>query len=247
MQEAPVLIDSNFTLEPEQAEVSLIDTSVSEVDDLMNSAREEVAMLIAQANMKAESCLREADEQARDIKEKAYAEGYQQGQVQGQEQGYQDGLIQGRQAGREEWQNLLDQAVAQTKQMLMATEKDAKEMMKDAERQIIDIALAVSRKILAYEIAENPIVVLPLVKAALEKVSDQEDIVIRVSNDDFDSVLLAKRDLQNMVGREHALKIIPDRTIESGSCVIDTSYGTVDGRIDTQFTIIKKVLQDLVQ
>ncbi len=242
MQQAPVVIDHAFVTEsdPDPADTSI-------VDELLNSANDEVATIIAEANMTAEKCLREANQEVAVIKQKAYEEAYQQGHNEGQQQGYQEGLAQGRQAGHDEMQLQIDEAIAKTQQMLLATEQDARNMMKDAERQIVDIALTIARKILAYEIAENPMVVLPLVKAALEKVSDQEEVVIRVSNDDFDSVLLAKRDLQNMVGREHALKITPDRTIPSGSCVIDTSYGMVDARVDTQFETIKKVLQDLAQ
>lgn len=236
MQKAPLIIDHNYLPETDS-----VDTSM--VEDLMASAHAEVAIIIAQANAKAENCLREASQEVEMIKQRAYEEGHQQGQ----EQGYQEGLVKGRQAGQDELQLVINQGIAKTQQMLLATDKDAKQMMKDAERQIIDIALAVARKILAYEIAENPMVVLPLVKAALEKVSDQEEIVIRVSSEDFEAVLLAKKELQNMVGREHALKITPDRTIESGSCVIDTSYGTVDARVDTQFSTIKKVLEDLAQ
>lgn len=236
MQKAPLIIDHNYLPETDS-----VDTSM--VEDLMASAHAEIAIIIAQANAKAENCLREASQEVEMIKQRAYEEGHQQGQ----EQGYQEGLVKGRQAGQDELQLVINQGIAKTQQMLLATDKDAKQMMKDAERQIIDIALAVARKILAYEIAENPMVVLPLVKAALEKVSDQEEIVIRVSSEDFEAVLLAKKELQNMVGREHALKITPDRTIESGSCVIDTSYGTVDARVDTQFSTIKKVLEDLAQ
>lgn len=250
MQEAPVLIECNFTLESDPVDTAEADTSemkTSQADELINSANEKAALVIAQANATAEKLLHEAEGQVADIKQKAHEEGRLQGYQQGQQQGYEEGLLQGQQIGRSEWQTVIDQGIARTQEMLALVEQDAKEMIKSAERQIIDIALAVARKILAYEIAENPMVVLPLVKTALEKVSDQEEIVIRVSSDDFDSVLLAKRDLQNMVGREHALKIIPDRTIESGSCVIDTSYGTVDARVDTQFATIKTTLQGLVQ
>lgn len=240
MQKSPLVIENNFVNETVQVEDSI-------VQDVVDSTNDEAGEIIAQAAMKAEVMLREAEQQAESMKQKAYEEGYQQGHEQGREQGYQEGLTQGRQSGQKELETAMNQAVAKTELMVTAAAHDAKEMMKNAERQIVDIALAVARKILAYEISENPMVVLPLVKAALEKVSDQEEIVIRVSSEDFDSVLMAKKDLQNMVGREHALKIIPDRTIDSGSCVIDTSYGTVDARIDTQFAIIKKVLQDLGQ
>ncbi|MBC8016113.1 MAG: flagellar assembly protein FliH [Sporomusaceae bacterium] len=232
MQEAPIVIDSKFLLAED-----LIDTTAS--DELMNLVNDEAAMILAQAKVAAEHCLSEANKQIVPIKQQAYDEGHQQG--------YQEGFTQGHQAGTVEMEQVINQTIARSQQMLAAAEQAAKEMILGAEAQIIDIALAVARKILAYEIAENPMVVLPLVKATLQKVSDQEDVVIRVSIDDFDAVLLAKTDLQMMIGREHALKIIVDRTVHSGSCVIDTSYGTVDARVDAQFEIIKKTLQDVIK
>lgn len=232
MQEAAVVIDSTFSVDED-----LIDTTASNA--LMDSAKHEAAAILAQARMTAEHCLSEANMQIEPVKQQAYDEGHQQG--------YQEGFTQGHQAGTAEMEQVINQTIVRTGQVLAAAEQAAKEMILAAEVQIIDIALAVARKILAYEIAENPMVVLPLVKATLQKVSDQEEVVIRVSMDDFDAVLLAKTDLQMMVGREHALKIIVDRTVDSGSCVIDTSYGTVDARLDTQFEIIRKILQDVIK
>jgi len=232
MQEAPVVIDSKFIVESVE-----IDTSI--VDDLMSAANSEVATIVEKAKMTAERCLNEANQQVATIKQQAYDEGHQKGY----QEGHQEGIIKGQQAGLAEKRQVIDQAIAKTQQMLVTGEQAAKQMIVDAERQIIEIALAVARKILAYEITENPMVVLPLVKAALQKVSDQEEVMIRVSIDDFDSVFLAKKELQMMVGREQALGIIVDHTIESGSCVIDTSYGMVDAKIDTQFETIKKALQ----
>ena len=228
MQEAPVVIDNKSIVDALQIDMTI-------VDDLMSSANSEAAAIIAQAKIAAERCLSEANQQVALIKQQAYDEGRQHG--------YQEGIIQGRQAGLTEMQQVIDQAITKTEQIVTAGEQSTKQMILAAEGQIVEIALAVARKILAYEIAENPMVVVPLVKAALQKVSDQEEVVIRVSIDDFDAVLLAKEELQTMVGREHNLKIIVDRTIGSGSCVIDTSYGTVDARIDTQFETIKKALQ----
>lgn len=232
MQEAPIVIDNKFLVEQDP-----IDATAAE--ELINSANSEVAMILAQAKIAAENCLSEANQQIAPIKQQAYDEGHQQG--------FQEGFAQGHQASTLEMEQAVNQTIAKTQQILAAAEQAAKEMIVAAEAQIVDIALAVARKILAYEIAENPMVVLPLVKATLQKVSDQEDVVIRVSLEDFDAVLLAKTDLQMMLGREHALKIVVDRTIESGSCVIDTSYGTVDARIDTQFETIRRNLQDVMK
>ena len=242
MQEEPVVIDNYFEI----AEIP-VPISIQVEDNVIDKANEEAQDIITQAKLSAEQCLQAAQQEAEMMRQQARDEGsqqgYQEGKQAGYEAGYQDGLIQGQQAGRAEMEQSIAEAVATTRRMLDASQQESEAMIFAAERQIVDIALAVARKIIAYEIAENPMVVLPLVKAALQKVSDQEEVVIRVSVDDFDSVLMAKKDLQTMVGREHALKIIVDHTIESGSCIIDTSYGEVDARIDTQFETIKKALQ----
>ena len=216
------------------------------VHELVKTSQAEALEIITEANSKAEQCLQEARQQGEVIQQQAFDEGRQQGFSQGREQGFEEGFAQGQQAGRLEMEDVINKATAKVQMMLMVAEQQAKEMMLDAEKQIVDIALAVSRKIMAYEIAENPMVVLPLVKAALQKVSDQDDVVIRVGIDDFDVVLLAKKELQTIVGSEHALKIIVDSTLGRGSCVIDTSNGSVDARFDIQLETIKKALQDVV-
>lgn len=238
MQENPVLIDNFFEIEVEE-----IEPEIPVVDERINEAIDEAKQIIAEAKKAATQCLEEARQEASLLKQQAHDEGHQQGNQAGYEEGYQNGLVQGKQDGRSEMEQVIADAIAKAQHMLDTCQQETKAMIIDAEKEIVDIALAVARKIIAYEIVENPMVVLPLVKAALQKVSDQEEVVIRVSADDFDSVLMAKKDLQAMVGREHALKIIVDHTIESGSCIIDTSYGAVDARVDTQFETIKKALQ----
>lgn len=239
MQEAPLLIDSNIPVE----EVITTDSLI--VEDVINETHNEAEKIIEQAQITAKQYLDEAKQQAEAIKQQAYDEGYSLGQKQGLQEGHQEGCAQGQQSGRAEMQQVIEQSIEKAQHLLRVTEVEVKEQLIAAEEKIIEIALAVARKIVAYEVSENPMVVLPLVKAALEKVSDQEEVVIRVSMDDFEAVLQAKKDLQTMVGKEHALKIIVDGTIECGSCIIDTSYGTVDARIDTQFEIIKKALQGI--
>jgi flagellar assembly protein FliH len=235
MQEEPLILNNNVAIveEIEEIKVDSVDTSV--VDQMINSAKEEAAAIIAEAKVIAEQSSNEALQQVDRIKQQAYDDGYQKGQ--------QEGHIQGKQSGLDEMQVLINDAAEKAQRMLTTGEKEAKEMILAAERQIIEIALAVAGRILACQIEENPMIVLPIVKKALEKVRDQEQIVLRVSADDYEVVVQAKQEFQNIVGREQALTISVDRTIERGSCIVDTSYGLVDAKIDTQFDALKKALQ----
>ena len=89
-------------------------------------------------------------------------------------------------------------------------------------------------------------VVLPIVTAALKKVRDQEQIEIRVNPEEYHLLLQARKDLQLVLGREQALQIVADQTIPAGGCIIDTAYGSVDARIDTQFDTLRKALAEVI-
>jgi flagellar assembly protein FliH len=241
MREDPLILSNTvaadkFETAKVEVEIAAIDSSVA--DEIITSAKAEAATIIAEAKAGAEQCVDEAQKQIEQIKQQAYNDGFQKG--------LEEGVIQGKQSGLDEMQSLINEAVEKTQRMLTIGEKDAKDMIVMAERQIVEIALAVASKILTYQIAENPMVILPIVKNALEKVCDQEQIVLRVSVDDFETVMQAKQEFQNMVGGEQALTVLVDRTIVRGNCVIDTSYGMVDARIDTQFDSIKTALQGVL-
>ncbi|SDF38891.1 flagellar assembly protein FliH [Sporolituus thermophilus] len=235
VQGTPVVIEPVHTIE--QTEV-VKDSLAGVHDEIIADAEKEAARLLSEARKNAAALLNEARQQYEKLKKEAFDQGYQAG--------YSQGMQQGRQDIEAERQNALRQAADQAGQLLAAARREYQQTLIDAERHIIDLALAVARKILAREIEENPMVVLPIVRAALEKVRDQEQITILVNPEDFEVVLEAKRDLELVIGRERALQIIADNTVGRGGCLLDTPFGMVDARIDTQFEMVKRALEDLL-
>ncbi len=211
-----------------------------DVNDCLQQAKKQVEILISQAQATAEQCIttakQQAELQAEQVRQQAYDLAYQKG--------YSEGVLQGKQAGLQEMQQTIQTATEQAKHLLALAQRESQEMVLAAEHQIIDIVLAVVSKILAREITEDSLVV-PIAKAALAKVHYQEQIVIRVAPNDFEALLQAKRELQMVVGSEQMLSITPDSTITHGGCVIETTFGTVDAKLDTQFEMVKKALLEV--
>jgi flagellar assembly protein FliH len=118
-------------------------------------------------------------------------------------------------------------------------------MILNAQQQILELAVEVARKILAHEIDENSTVVLPMVRAALEKVRDQQEVSVRVHSADYEFIMNSRHDLQVLVGREQPILVQADDSVPRGNCLIDTTSGTVDARIDTQLDSIRKALQEV--
>lgn len=234
----PVVIKSQVLIQPVPAEQREDPEEYEKTEAHCSEMLAEATKALEDAKAEAERCLAAAKAQAEETRQQAYEEGYRQGR--------QDGFQQGMDDAAGEMKSTLSEAVDKAQHIIAATRQEAQTMIIEAERQIVELSLAVSRKILAREIEENPMVVLPIVKAALEKVRDQEQITIRINPDDYDMVLQARRDLQIIVGKEQALTLVVDHTVGAGGCLIDTPCGTVDANLDTQFDAIKKSFEDVM-
>lgn len=238
MRDLPRIINSTpLVLEAKSSE---IETEMGlAAERVLHEAREQAKNIIAEADIKINEKIASAEAHIESLKEQAQEDGFQQG--------YREGYDQGKQAATEEMQGILIAAVEKSESIVALSEQEARNSIVAAEKQFIAIALSIAKKILAREVEENPMVILPIVKKALEKVSDQEQVVIKVHPDDYELVLQARRDLQMILGQEQALTIAHDHTIEVGSCVIESSNGTVDARVSTQFAAIEKILQEIAQ
>ncbi len=205
------------------------------------AVRQQAEEALSLARQQAEALLADARQAAEQLRQEARTEGMHAGY----EEGYQQGLAEGQAAAVQMMQEQVEEAAKKAEHMIELAQQEKVDAVLDAERQIVEVTVAVLRKVLAREVEENPMVVLPIVKAALEKVRDQEQVTVRIHPEDYDLVLQARRDLQAMLGREQALTVLADHTVAVGGCVVDTPCGTVDARIDAQLEALIKVLQDV--
>lgn len=237
----PLVINNARKIEQPLHAVPDISNSAETEPDISNiiaNAQEEAQQIINKAQQQAQSHLAAAEEEVVSLKQNAYEEGYKKG--------YDEGFVKGQAEAAQQSQQIIDDAVRKTNAAFDAAQEATHEMVVSAERQIIDIAMSVAKKILARELDENPMVILPIVGEALARVKDQEKILIRVNNDDYPIVLQAKKDFQMIIGRDGVLTITIDQTIMPGSCMIDTPYGSVDARLDTKLEMVEKALQDVL-
>lgn len=200
---------------------------ISEAMGLVAAAREKAAAMVAAAGEEAESVRREAHD-----------EGYRHG--------YDEGLARGEAAAMEQARGALANAAAQAERIISEAQRQAGEAFAAAERQVVELALAVAGKVLAREVAEDPAVILPIVKAALAKVEDQERITIRVHPGCYELVLAARPDLQASLTRANTVTVTADGALKEGDCIVETPFGTVDARIDTQLELVKAALKELM-
>lgn len=207
-------------------------------ESILRDAETEAARVVDEGRKAAKTMLAEAEAKIEELRQAAYDEGFARGHAEGLAKGEMDGLAKA--------QGTVDEAIEKSQRLIGMAEEQARQALAEAEREMVELALAVASKILAKEIAENPTVVLPIVRAAIDKVRDQEQVTVRVHPDDYELVLAARLELSSMLSRDNALSVVADGALKSGDCVLDTPYGTVDARIDTQLELVKSALREVM-
>ncbi|MCA2978432.1 MAG: flagellar assembly protein FliH [Myxococcaceae bacterium] len=131
---------------------------------------------------------------------------------------------------------------ARAAEELARAKMQAGQIVAAAERDVLELALKMSAKIIGRDLERDPEVVLEICATAVEAARGSKAMVLKVHPDDG-KVLREKRPrLMDLIGRAVDLAIRDDAEVERGGCVIQTEYGTIDGQIRTQFEMLRNVL-----
>lgn len=129
----------------------------------------------------------------------------------------------------------LQQAVQQVQQSRLAWQRHWEE-------HSLKLALGIAEKVIRQQIAQQPEITLELIREGLELAHGNERITVRLNPADHaalgDRVLKVSQPLAQL-GK---VQILPDPQISAGGCRIDTEFGNVDQRIETQ---LDRIAQEL--
>jgi flagellar assembly protein FliH len=157
---------------------------------------------------------------------------------QGYEEGYQFGVEDGTQFAKEQYQSQLQKAA----DILEEAYREKAVIIKEADPFVIELTMEIAKKVIQQELKTNPEALIDIIKQTLTTVYETASISIGVAPEDFSFVQRQREQLRAMDNGQLEIKVFPDYSIEQGGCIIRTSSGSVDARIDVQLSEIKKVL-----
>jgi flagellar assembly protein FliH len=113
---------------------------------------------------------------------------------------------------------------------------------REAEQDVVSLALAVARRILHRELTMAPEALLGLVKAALDKLEAREVHQVRLAPEDAGMV----RQFLEQLGLPQRVEVAADPSLGRGGVIIESSRGLLDASVDTQLSEIERGFADLV-
>jgi flagellar assembly protein FliH len=112
-------------------------------------------------------------------------------------------------------------------------------LRREAEADVVQLALAIARRVLRRELAVDPEALRGLALAAMEKLQAQE--IRRVRTHPSHAALLSAV-LREKTGAE--IEVVADPSREPGSVVFETTRGNLDASVESQLREIERGLTD---
>lgn len=155
---------------------------------------------------------------------------------QAQDQGYLDGL----QRAAEQW----SAAVGEVERLRQAINEERETFLASAESQVVKLCVDIAEKILRHELETSPEKVLEIVKFSLLQLTDRDTIQLRVNPEDAELIKEHREVIKESAGGIRQIEIIEDRRVDRGGCIAVSASGSLDGRIKSQLTEIKRALTE---
>lgn len=111
-----------------------------------------------------------------------------------------------------------------------------------AEREMVQLAIEIAKKIVRREVTVDREIVVTLARVALSRLHNRALATVRLHPEDHEYVSARREKL----GTQGTVQLIEDASIHRGGCLIETDFGDVDARIEQQFHEIERgFLNDL--
>ncbi len=161
-----------------------------------------------------------AQEEATQIKEAAYQEGYNLGLEQAK-------------SDVEKLKNALTIFMGADKRVFDAIAPD-----------IIEISLEIAKKIIKHEVQTDPQIIIDTVMDIFKNIPKNEPkVVIKVNTVQAQYVKDNLPEKLVLLGVEAKINIVADDSISEGSCIVQTNNGIVDASLEAQLDIVQSALR----
>ncbi|MFZ5966594.1 MAG: FliH/SctL family protein [Bacillota bacterium] len=222
-EEASEIVQEESVIDSVDVE-SIIREKIKQVEEFVDNK-------IKEANEQAQSIINDAYEDSKKIYENAKTEGYEQGRT--------EGFL----AGKAEAESIIQEALEIKDQWM----EQRKNLAQELEPSVVNLIIQITEKILNSKIEDSYTTILNLVKLALDKCTFTETLILRVNPEDYGYVITAKDKILCLTENIDDIQIKQDPSLKRGSCILDTTSGSIDASIETQFNQIAELFSEMIE
>ena len=104
------------------------------------------------------------------------------------------------------------------------------------------LAIAIAEKIVNEEVATRKEIILGVLKGALKNIAETDGMKIRINPQDFSYMMEIKKDFLESFDGVRNVVFEEDASIKRGGAIVETMFGEVDARIESQLKEIQAAM-----
>jgi len=164
----------------------------------------------------------------------------------GSQEGKAWGTAEGEKKASEKWNANLKVLQDNTVKELENLAKQQEENFEKINAKTTEIALAVAERIFCEEVAQNPSIIMRVMKEAFVFLGQEEKLRVRLNPLDIESVKESETFWKPAMSSLRSVELVIDETIERGGCLLESENGSsVDMRLQTIFEHVEKAVKKI--
>jgi flagellar biosynthesis/type III secretory pathway protein FliH len=171
-----------------------------------------------------------------EVEQAAYCRGF----ADGERNGYEQGERAGNEAARKELASLM----RGLKHLLEELEGLRRREARGFEKELVELALAVARKVVGREVAAQPEGVAHLLRDALGRIEHAGPLTIRMNPRDLELLTGGQAQVLDGLTDSGRVRFEADASLSAGGCVIESDAGDIDARVEQRFRIVEEALRE---
>ena len=161
--------------------------------------------------------------------------------------GVEKGLADGEKAGFKSAAKKIEPVLKGFQEALQQLKNIRQETCQRIEQEVVDLALAIARKVICREVEMDREIVVCVAREALAKIEDPIKIKIKMNPSDLQFIEAAKYQIVDLVSHIDNATLVAEDSIQSGGCVIETNSGEIDARIEAQLQAVEETFRNAIK
>lgn len=218
----------------------IIENAKNQAFEIFKAKQNEAHISLENAKIESEGIKEDAhkekekiEEEAQKIREDAHKEGYNQGYEEGFEKAFEN-------SNKE-----IDKLLEKLKKILGETINKRNKIIDSAETQLIEVAILVAKRVVKILTERDKGIVVRNIQEALRRIKGRTKITIRVNIDDLEVSARHKDEFYQMLDKIEGVTVLEDPNVDVGGCIIETDFGDIDARINTQLNEIETAIKEV--
>lgn len=159
-----------------------------------------------------------------------------------EKKGYEEGIQRGRDEAFKKFQEQGQQDLAKLENFVNEFEGLKEKVFQANERFLVELVFRVSKMLALKDLSVDKTYVSRLASQLIERIGVRENISIKISSKELQTVSQIKDDLEKKLGSLKNLKIEASEQVVSGGCLLETDWNMIDARLETQINGLHEAL-----